>query len=290
MASEQAQGEPTGLKATKGIELLTYGTPNGYKASIMLEELKAAYPGFDYTWQSIDISKNTQKEPWFTELCPNGRIPVIIDHDRTGVDGKKVTVWEGIAILGYLGRRYDPDHKFSFEVGSDEYDEAEVWMGWQHGGVGPMQGQAGHFTLLSPQKIPYAAQRYVGETERLYGILDKRLSSGRDFVAGSGRGRFSVADMALLGWADAAKIASVDVPGMFPNVQAWLERCFERGGVKKGLEVPRKSPFSLDPEGEEFRMLAEKIPFVKALPERMTKSREFVKNAKEEFGYVYASP
>lgn len=80
---EMADNQPKGLKADKGIELLTFGTPNGWKASILLEELKDAY-GKDYTWQSIDISKNIQKEPWFTKLGPNGRIPVIVDHDQGG--------------------------------------------------------------------------------------------------------------------------------------------------------------------------------------------------------------
>jgi glutathione S-transferase len=94
-----ADGEPTGLKADKGIELLTFGTPNGWKASILLEELKEAY-GKDYTWQSINISKNTQKQPWFTKLGPNGRIPVIVDHDQGGF-----AVQEGLGKLSSY--RYD---------------------------------------------------------------------------------------------------------------------------------------------------------------------------------------
>ena len=131
---------PTGLKATSGIELLTFPTPNGVKASILLEELKEAY-GKEYTVQAIDIRTNVQKEPWFTKLGPNGRIPVIVDHDQGGF-----AVQEGLAILSYLTRHYDPDHKFSF---TDPFDisRAEQWMAWQHGGLGPMQGQANHFNV-----------------------------------------------------------------------------------------------------------------------------------------------
>jgi glutathione S-transferase len=149
------------------------GTPNGVKASILLEELKEAY-NKPYTAQSINISQNTQKQPWYTALNPNGRIPTIVDHDRGAFP-----VFEGLAILGYLTRHYDPDHRFSFPVDSDDYSVAEQWMAWQHGGLGPMQGQANHFLRAAPDKIAYGIQRYVGETERLYGVLDKRLE-GRD--------------------------------------------------------------------------------------------------------------
>lgn len=108
------------------------GTPNGFKASILLEELKEAY-GLHYTWQSIDISKNYQKEPWFIAVNPNGRIPAIVDHDHNDFP-----VFEGNAILGYLTRKYDTERRFSFPVESDDYTTAEAWIGWQHGGVGPM--------------------------------------------------------------------------------------------------------------------------------------------------------
>ena len=104
------------------------------KASIILEELAAAYPSsVSYTHQTINIMHNTQKQPWYTSLNPNGRIPTIVDHNR-----KSFAVFEGIAILLYLTRHYDTEHKFSFPVESDEYSEAEQWIGWQHGGLGPM--------------------------------------------------------------------------------------------------------------------------------------------------------
>ena len=119
---------PTGLIATSGIELLTWGTPNGHKASILLEELKAAY-GKEYVFQGINIGENVQKEAWFTKLSPNGRIPAIVDHDRNDF-----SVFEGAAILAYLVRYYDTEKRFSFED-ADDVSRAEQWVAWQHGGL-----------------------------------------------------------------------------------------------------------------------------------------------------------
>ena len=126
--SSSSSDRPNGLIAKSGIELLFWGTPNGFKAAIMLEELKAAY-GKDYVFQGINIGENVQKEPWFTKYSPNGRIPAIVDHDRNGF-----AVFEGLAILSYLTRHYDPDHKFSF-ADPDDVSRAEQWMAWQHGGL-----------------------------------------------------------------------------------------------------------------------------------------------------------
>lgn len=123
---------PTGLIASKGLELLTWATPNGVKASIALEEIRAAY-GINYVHQAIDIGQGVQKEPWFTALNPNGRIPVLVDHDNGGL-----SVFEGNAILSYLARKYDTENKFSFDARDDDYTRAESWIGWQHGGLGPM--------------------------------------------------------------------------------------------------------------------------------------------------------
>lgn len=119
---------PHGLIASKGIELLTWGTPNGQKASILLEEIKEAY-GKDYIFQGINIGENVQKEPWFTKYSPNGRIPAIVDHDRNDF-----SVFEGLAILNYMTKHYDPEHKLSF-ADPDDASRAEQWMAWQHGGL-----------------------------------------------------------------------------------------------------------------------------------------------------------
>ncbi|KAK7753598.1 hypothetical protein SLS62_004456 [Diatrype stigma] len=281
--------EPTGLIAKSGIELLTFGTPNGYKISILLEELKEAY-GLEYTWQSVNITKGTQKQPWFTAVNPNGRIPALVDHDRGGL-----RVFEGLAILNYLARTYDREHRLSFDpAGADagaEFAEAESWTAWQHGGLGPMQGQANHFLRFAPpgddgNKIPYAVQRYVGETERLYGVLEARLAEPRrEYVAGAGpAGRFSVADISILGWADVAAFAGVDLPARFPRVRAWLDRCRSRPAVRRGFAVPFESSLSnaklaaAEAEGDpEKRRAAEE-------------TRKLIRESKEKFGYKYSSP
>ncbi|KAH7347511.1 glutathione S-transferase II [Plectosphaerella cucumerina] len=218
---------PTGLIATEGIELLTWNTPNGYKASIVLEELKEAY-GLRYAFQAIDIGKNIQKEPWFTAINPNGRIPAIVDHDNNDLP-----VFEGNAILSYLTRRYDPDHRISFPITDDDYTRAESWVGWQHGGIGPMQGQAGHFLNAAKEEIPWGIYRYVGETKRLFGILDEHLRD-REYVVG---GRFSIADISLIGWVQGAPMTGIDIYE-FPAVKAWLDRVLARPAVQRGIAVP----------------------------------------------------
>ncbi|EWG41820.1 hypothetical protein FVEG_03830 [Fusarium verticillioides 7600] len=265
-----SMARPTGLIASKGIELLSWGTPNGVKAHILLEELRDAY-GLDYTIQGIDIGLNVQKEPWFTAINPNGRIPVLVDHDNNDL-----AVFEGNAILSYLTRKYDPEHKLSFKIDDDDYTRAESWIGWQHGGIGPMEGQAFHFLGIKPE-IPYAIQRYVGETERLFGVLDKRLAD-RDYIVGPGRGRYSIADIALVGWADRLPGTSISYD-QFPNVKAWLARILERPAVKRGLLLPsgKDKPTGLDPVDEETRR-------------KRAELKEVIDQAKEQFGYKYSSP
>ncbi|ROW08398.1 hypothetical protein VMCG_03338 [Cytospora schulzeri] len=263
--------EPTGCIANEGIELFTMQTPNGYKASILLEELKEIYgdKAPKVTYQTVNIMKNTQKEKWFTDICPNGRIPALVDHDRGGF-----AVFEGLAILSYLTKHYDPDNVVSFPYDSDDHSVAEQWMSWQHGGVGPMQGQANHFLRAAKEKIPYGIQRYVGEAERLYGVLNTRLQD-RDFVAGAGRGRFSIADISLLGWANAARFGGIDLPNLFPHVVAWLDRCLARPGVKRGFEIPVPSSFSNG-------ALAEKIREDPEVRQRAEEARKLVDDAKAQ--------
>ncbi|OAA61179.1 glutathione S-transferase II [Niveomyces insectorum RCEF 264] len=251
-----AASKPAGLKASSGLELLTYGaspvcrnvatwfslplpnptpklthpaTPNNYKVSVLLEELRDAY-GLDYTVQLVDLGQRVQKEPWYVRLNPNGRIPTLYDHDARG--GRGLAVFESVAILAYLVRRFDTDHRFSFDprTAPDELAVAESWIAWQQGGLGPMQGQASYFLRMATAAAAAAAapgaetdngfalQRYVGEAERLYGVLDARLAGEgeendgrRDYVAGHGRGRYTTADMALLGWASVAQASGVDV-------------------------------------------------------------------------------
>ncbi|KAF1964364.1 glutathione S-transferase II [Bimuria novae-zelandiae CBS 107.79] len=262
---------PTGLKANKGIELLTFGTPNGQKASIILEELKEAY-GMDYTWQSINIGQNIQKEPWFTKLGPNGRIPVIVDHDKGGFP-----VMEGLAILTYLTRTYDTDHKFSFTDTLD-ISRAEQWMAWQHGGLGPMQGQANHFNRFSKEKIPYGMQRYTGETERLVGVLNTALE-GKDYLVGN---KYSIADIASYSWVNILRFSGVEIDD-FPNVKAWADRISARPAVQKGLSIPSKSSFGND-------AYAQRLKDDKEFAEQEAAVKQQIKEAKEQYGYKYASP
>ncbi|KAK4060123.1 hypothetical protein Trihar35433_10355 [Trichoderma harzianum] len=273
-ASHQSQSvamaRPTGLIATKGIELLTWGTPNGHKANILLEELKEAY-GLEYTFQGVNISQNVQKEPWFTAINPNGRIPAIVDHDNNDL-----AVFEGNAILGYLARRYDTKHLFSFPVDSDDYTRSEAWIGWQHGGVGPMQGQANHFVRFAKEKIPYAMQRYVGETERLYGILNTRLAD-RDYVVGPGRGKYSIADIALVGWVNGLSFTSTSYD-QFPNVKAWLLRLWDRPAVQRGFSLT-SAPFYDPRQGLSEEQAA-----------KVAEDKKLVDAAKEQYGYKYQSP
>lgn len=272
MASSSSR--PTGLIGKSGIELLTFGTPNGHKASILLEELKAAY-GKEYIFQSINIMENIQKEPWFTKHSPNGRIPAIVDHDR-----QEFSVFEGAAILTYLTRHYDPQHRFSF-LDPDHLSRCEQWVAWQHGGLGPMQGQANHFYRLAKERIPYPTQRYVGESERLYGILDTQLAH-RDYLVGPGKGRYSIADIASFSWVNVSYFAGIDL-AQFPNVERWWKSIVARPAVKKGLAVPGESPITNEAY---LRRLKEEDGFKEA----EDKLKKLGQEAKEKYNYKFASP
>ncbi|RDL42000.1 uncharacterized protein BP5553_01979 [Venustampulla echinocandica] len=269
-----SSARPTGLIANSGIELLTAGTPNGHKATIILEELKEAY-GKQYTVQAINIMENIQKEPWFVKFSPNGRIPAIVDHDRN-----QFPVFEGSAILAYLTRHYDPEHKFSF-TDPDDVSRAEQWVAWQHGGLGPMQGQSNHFYRFSKERIPYPTQRYLGESERLYGILNAQLKD-RDYLVGPGRGKYSVADIASFGWVNHAYLAGVDLT-QFPNVQIWWERIVARPAVQKGITVPSDSKMH---NAGYLKRLQEEPEF----RESEEKLKDLAKKAKEQYNYKYSSP
>jgi glutathione S-transferase len=273
-SSDIPETHPTGPIAKSGIELLTFGTPNGYKASIIMEELKEAY-GRDYTCQVINIRQDVQKKPWYTAINPNGRIPVIIDHDRHGF-----IVFETAAILSYLVRHYDPNHKLSFSD-PDDTSTMEQWMLWQHGGLGPIQGQANFFLRGAKEKVPFGIQRYIGESERLYGVLNARLE-GRDFVAGAGRGKYSIADISIFGWVNFASFGAMDLT-MFPNIQMWLDKINARPGVQNGLRIPFPPPFANASYATKMREDSE-------FQVSEGKAMDLVKQAKEQYGYKYKSP
>lgn len=207
----------------KPITLYFWTTPNGFKASIMLEEC-----GLDYDIQWIDITKGDQNKPEFLAVSPNNKIPAIMDPD--GPDGKPVSIFESGAILQYLGRKTG---KF-YPQSERQRIEVEEWLFWQVGGLGPMGGQAHHYLRFAKEKIPYAMDRFRDEMHRLYTVMDQRLSD-REYLAGE----YSIADIACFGWA-----SRLDWQGQkfedFPNVKAWLDRVGARPAVQRGMN--KKKP------------------------------------------------
>jgi GST-like protein len=200
------------------IDLYTWSTPNGRKASIMLEEI-----GLPYTVHAIDIGKDEQFAPDFLKISPNNRIPAIVDRD-TGI-----SVFETGALMIYLA---DKTGKLLPKEGAARYQVIE-WLMWQMGGIGPMLGQAHHFIKYNKGKAPYAEERYSKEANRLYGVLDRRLQ-GRDFVAGD----YSIADIAIWPWISRFEWQEVDMK-QYPNVKRWYEAIAARPAVKKGYAVPK---------------------------------------------------
>lgn len=204
---------------SSNITLYSFGTPNGFKASITLEELNLPYKS-----EIIDIGKDTQKESWFLDINPNGRIPAIKDGD--------FRVFESGAIMLYLTDKYDKDQKISFSYGSDDYYEAMSWLMWQMGGLGPMQGQANHFKVHAEAKSEYAIKRYDDETRRLYTVLESRLKNHDWLVAD----KYSIADIASFGWARATYMIDLDL-SEYPGVQRWINAIDKREAVQKGVQV-----------------------------------------------------
>lgn len=207
------------------IDLYTSPTPNGHKASVVLEELE-----LEYTAHAIDLSKNVQKEEWFLAMNPNGRIPVIVDHDpKSG--GGDLTVFETGAIMVYLAE------KAGRLLPSDERGRADVmqWLMFQMGGVGPMMGQANVFHRYFPEKIPAAIARYQNETRRLFEVLERGLD-GREWLAAD---QYTIADIANWCWVRGYKWSGVSIEGL-PNLKRWLDAIRARPAVERGIAVPVK--------------------------------------------------
>ena len=201
------------------IDLYTWTTPNGRKASIALEEL-----GLPYTAHAIDISKDEQFAPDFLKIAPNNRIPAIVDRDNG------MTLMESGAILIYLA---DKTGKLLAKEGEKRYRAIE-WLMWQMGGPGPMLGQVHHFVKYNPGKAPYAEERYLKEAHRLYGVLDRRLE-GREFVADE----YSIADIAIWPWISRFEWQTIDL-NKYPNVKRWYLAIAARPAVKRGYDMPKK--------------------------------------------------
>ncbi|KAK7181249.1 glutathione S-transferase [Paraphaeosphaeria sporulosa] len=212
-----------------GITLYTEGTPNGLKASIALEEL-----GLEYKVVTLDFNLHEQKEPWFLEINPNGRIPALTDKDE---GGRETTIFESGAILLYLVATYDKDNKISYPYGTKEHWETINWLMWQMGGLGPMQGQANHFTRFAPEKLKYPIDRYVNETHRLYRILDRQLAkNGTGYVVGD---RVTVADIAVWPWIAAHNFSGIPSIAQYTEIVKWFENLLQRPGFEAGRNVPR---------------------------------------------------
>ena len=202
------------------IELHYAPTPNGHKIAIALEEL-----GLDYEVQRVNIGEGDQFKPEFLAFSPNNRIPAIIDRGGEGDD--PVTVFESGAILFYLAEKTG---KLMPSSGEGRKTVME-WLMWQMGGFGPMLGQAHHFNFYAKDKIDYAMDRYSNESNRLYGVLDRRLE-GRDFVAGD----YSIADIAIFPWTRTYERQNVAIED-YPNVVRWRKAIFNRPAVMRGMKV-----------------------------------------------------
>ena len=203
------------------IDLYTFGTPNGRKITIMLEEV-----GLDYTPHVIDIMKDEQYAPDFMKISPNAKIPAIVDHE-TGMH-----LMESGAILMYLARKTG---QLWPQEGEAKWRVVE-WLMWQMGGIGPFLGQVHHFVAFNPGKSDYAEERYLEEAERLYKVLDTRLGEA-DYVAGD----YSIADIAIWPWISRFEWQRQDLHD-YPNILRWYLAIAAREAVKRGHAVATKYP------------------------------------------------
>ncbi|NDV11604.1 glutathione S-transferase family protein [Crenobacter caeni] len=204
------------------IQLYTWGTPNGRKISIALEEL-----GLAYGVHPVDIGAGAQFAPAFLEISPNNKIPAIVDPD--GPDGQPLALFESGAILVYLAEKTG---RLLPAAGEARYRVLQ-WLMFQMGGFGPMLGQAHHFLRYAPETVPYAQKRYHDEALRLYRVLDTALA-GQPYVAGD---EYSIADIALYPWAAKHDWHCVDLEP-FPHVARWLAEVGARPAVARGMAVP----------------------------------------------------
>jgi GST-like protein len=201
------------------IDLYTWTTPNGRKASIMLEEVDLPYAA-----HAIDISKGEQFQPDFLKIGPNNRIPAIIDRDNG------FHLMESGAILLYLAEKTGKLLPTQMQA---RYRVIE-WLMWQMGGPGPMLGQVHHFVKYNKGKAPYAEERYLAEAHRLYGVLDRRLAQ-REYVADA----YSIADIAIWPWISRFEWQTIDL-NQYPNVKRWYLAIAARPAVERGYHVPKK--------------------------------------------------
>lgn len=206
------------------IDFYYWTTPNGHKVTLFLEET-----GVDYNIKPINISKGEQFAPAFLKIAPNNRIPAILDHAPTG-GGEPIGIFESGAILLYMA---DKTKKF---IPQDlrGRNECLQWLFWQMGGLGPMAGQNHHFVQYAPEQLPYAIDRYVKETSRLYSVLNKHLSDGREYICGD----YSIADMASYPWVVPHERQRQDM-SQFPHLLSWFERVGNRPSTQKAYDIAK---------------------------------------------------
>ena len=202
------------------IDLYYWGTPNGHKISIALEEM-----GLEYQVFPINILENDQFQPDFLRISPNNKIPAIVDQN--GPHDEAISIFESGAILQYLGRKTG----MFYPVDEQQRVEVEQWLMWQMGGFGPMLGQNHHFSQFAAEKIPYAIERYVNETKRLYGVLNTQLT-GQKYVAGE----YSIADMAILPWILSYAWQQIQIDD-YPYVKDYMQRLTARPAVQRALAI-----------------------------------------------------
>ncbi|MBI2994198.1 MAG: glutathione S-transferase N-terminal domain-containing protein [Gammaproteobacteria bacterium] len=221
------------------IELYTAATPNGWKVSIMLEEL-----GVPYKVTHLSLSKGEQKEAWYMKLNPNGRIPTIVDHDNDDF-----AVFESGAILIYLAE------KFGKFMPQDVKGRSVViqWLMFQMGGIGPMMGQANVFYRYAPERIEYAIGRYQRESRRLLEVLDKRLKD-HEFLAGD----YSIADIANWSWARGYEWGGISVDGL-DSLKRWIDQLAARPAVQRGRAVPPPADMGDETDREKTIAAAQKM-------------------------------
>ena len=203
------------------IEVYTWPTPNGHKVHVMLEEC-----GLPYRAIPVNIGNGDQFNPEFLAISPNNKIPAIIDPD--GPDGKPISLFESGAILLYLAAKTG---RFMPESVRAKYDVLQ-WLMFQMGGVGPMLGQAHHFRIYAPEKLPYAVDRYTNEAKRLYSVMNKRLGHCR-YIGGPD---YSIADIAVFPWLRSWKNQGIDWND-HPHLKGWFDEVAARPAVQRGCEV-----------------------------------------------------
>ena len=202
-------------------DIYFWTTPNGYKILLFAEETE-----IPYTIKPVNIGKGEQFEPAFLCISPNHRIPALVDHAPAS-GGGPISVFESGAILLYLAE------KTGRFIASDLRGRVEVlqWLFWQMGGLGPMAGQLNHFKTYAKETLTYAIKRYDDEVNRLYGVMNLRLKD-REFIAG----KYSIADMAIVGWANGWERQGQDI-NEFPHMKRWLETVKARPAVKRGMTL-----------------------------------------------------